>query len=102
MKNCQRFWGDIIPKIKNKKVEIYNYSNEGVASWYDFAKEIMKMAKINCEVSPIGTYQYPTPASRPHYSLLCKAKIKKEYGIVIPYWKDSLKVLFEKLERGSG
>ena len=77
MKNCQRFWGDIIPKIKNKKVEFYNYFNEGVASWYDFAKEIMNMAKINCEVSPIETYQYPTPTSRPHYSLLCKAKIKK-------------------------
>ncbi len=54
------------------------------------------MAKINCEVSPIETYQYSTPTSRPHYSLLCKAKIKKEYGIVIPHWKDSLKVLFEK------
>jgi dTDP-4-dehydrorhamnose reductase len=61
---------NIIPKIKNKKVEIYNYSNEGVASWYDFAKEIMSMAKINCEVSPVEVYQYPTPVSRPHYSLL--------------------------------
>ena len=73
---------DIISKIKNKKVEIYNYSNEGVASWYDFAKEIMSMAKINCEVSPVETYQYPTPASRPHYSLPCKASMKKEYGIL--------------------
>ena len=86
--------------ILNDKVEIYNFSNEGVASWYDFAKEIMKMAKLDCKINPIETFQYPTPASRPHYSLLNKAKIKKEYNIEIPYWKDSLdeclKVLGER------
>jgi len=76
--------------ILNDKVSIYNYSNEGVLSWYDFAKEIMKMAKIECKISPIETKEYPTPAKRPHYSLLNKAKIKKEFGIIIPYWKDSL------------
>ena len=65
---------DIIPDINNKKVEIYNYSNEGVLSWYDFAKEIMKMAKLDCNINPIETYQYPTPAQRPHYSLLNKQK----------------------------
>ncbi len=81
---------DIIPNIKNNKVEIYNYSNEGVLSWYDFAKEIMKMAKIDCKINAIETYQYPTPASRPHYSLLNKSKIKNEFNITIPFWKDSL------------
>ena len=81
---------DILPNIKNEKVQIYNYSNEGVLSWYDFAKEIMKMAKITCQINPIETYQYPTPASRPHYSLLNKAKIKNEFNISIPFWKDSL------------
>ena len=81
---------DIIPNIKNEKIEIYNYSNEGVLSWYDFAKEIMKMAKIGCSINPIETFQYPTPAKRPHYSLLNKSKIKKEFNITIPYWKDSL------------
>jgi len=81
---------DIIPNIKNEKVTIYNYSNEGVLSWYDFSKEIMKMAKINCQINPIETKEYPTPAKRPHYSLLNKAKIKKEFNITIPYWKDSL------------
>ncbi|MDF1882596.1 dTDP-4-dehydrorhamnose reductase [Sulfurimonas sp. SAG-AH-194-C21] len=81
---------DILPKIKNEKVEIYNYSNEGVLSWYDFAKEIMRMAKIKCEINPIETKDYPTAASRPHYSLLNKSKIKKEFNITIPYWKDSL------------
>ena len=81
---------NIIPQINNKKVEIYNYSNEGVLSWYDFAKEIMRMAKLNCKINPIETFQYPTPAKRPYFSLLNKAKIKKEFNIEIPYWKDGL------------
>ena len=81
---------DIIPQINNDKVEIYNYSNEGVLSWYDFAKEIMKMAKLNCKINPIETFQYPTPAKRPHFSLLNKNKIKSTFNIEIPYWKDSL------------
>ncbi len=81
---------DILPNIKNNKVSIYNYSNEGVLSWYDFAKEIMRMAKLECQINPIETKDYPTPAARPHYSLLNKAKITKEYNISIPYWKDSL------------
>ena len=91
---------DIIPLIKNKKVEIYNYTNEGVLSWYDFAKEIIRVAKIDCTINPIETFQYPLPAKRPHFSILNKSKIKKEFNIVIPYWKDSLdkclKVLGEK------
>ena len=81
---------DILPKIENEQVESYNYSNEGVLSWYDFAKEIMKMAKLDCAINPIETKAYPTPASRPHYSLLNKGKIKEAFGITIPYWKDSL------------
>lgn len=68
---------DIIPNIKNEQVSIYNYSNEGVLIWYDFAKEIMRMAKLDCQINPIETKEYPTPATRPHYSLLNKAKIKK-------------------------
>jgi len=81
---------DIVPKIENEKVEIYNYSNEGVLSWYDFAKEIMRMAKLDCKINPIETKEYPTPCARPHYSLLNKSKIKEKYSIMIPYWKDSL------------
>ena len=80
----------IIPTINHENVEIYHYSNEGVLSWYDFAKEIMRMAKLECQINPIETKEYPTPAKRPHYSLLNKTKIKKEFGIEIPYWKDSL------------
>jgi dTDP-4-dehydrorhamnose reductase len=88
---------DIIPKLKNSKPEIYNYSNEGVLSWYDFAKEIMKMAKLDCIVEPIATKDYPTPAIRPHMSLLDKSKIKKDFGVKVPYWKDSLSVCLVKM-----
>jgi len=78
-------------------VEIYHYSNEGVLSWYDFAKEIMKMAKISCKINPIETKAYPTPAKRPHYSLLNKAKIKETFNIEIPYWKDGLDECLRKM-----
>ena len=88
---------DILPKIDNQKVAIYNYSNEGVLSWYDFAKEIMKMAKLNCKINPIETFEYPTPAIRPHFSLLNKSKIKDKFNIEIPYWKDSLDDCLRKL-----
>lgn len=88
---------DILPKINNIQTEIYNFSNEGVCSWYDFAQEIMKMAKLTCKVNPIETAQYPTPAKRPHYSLLNKTKIKNDYTIEIPYWKDSLEACLRKM-----
>jgi dTDP-4-dehydrorhamnose reductase len=69
---------------------VYHYSNEGVASWYDFTKAIVEIAGIKCSIDPIETYQYPTPAKRPAYSILNKAKIKKVYNMEIPYWKTSL------------
>ncbi len=88
---------DIVPNLTNKTVEIYNYSNEGVLSWYDFAKEIMRMAKIDCEIKPIETKEYPTPAKRPHYSLLNKSKIKEKFNLTIPFWKDSLDVCLKTM-----
>jgi len=89
---------EIIPKLNNKKVEIYNYSNEGVLSWYDFSKEIMRMTKLKCVINPIESKEYPTPAARPHFSLLNKAKIKKDFNISIPFWKDSLDECIKKIE----
>lgn len=88
---------DILPYIKNDHVEIYHYSNEGVLSWYDFAKEIMKMAKLTCKVLPIETKDYPTPAKRPYYSVLNKRKIKDDFGLHIPYWKDSLSICLKQM-----
>lgn len=82
----------------NENGLVYHYSNEGVASWYDFAKAIMQFAKINCTINPIETKEYPTPAKRPHYSILNKNKIKKDFGVEIPYWRDSLKKCIENIK----
>lgn len=82
----------------DKKSRIYHYSNEGVISWYDFAKEIMKIAEIECKVTPITTKEYPTLAQRPKYSVLNTSKIKRDFNIEIPYWKDSLKDCIFKLQ----
>lgn len=81
---------NILPVIQNEKPEIYHYSNEGVASWYDFAKEIMKLSRLNCSIKPIESKDFPTLAPRPYYSVLNKQKIKEKFHIEIPYWKDSL------------
>ena len=77
---------------------IYHFSNEGVCSWYDFTKAIHRLAGITtCHVRPIHTAEYPTPAARPHYSVLDKTKIKNTYNIDIPYWEDSLRECIEQL-----
>ena len=70
---------------------VYHFSNEGVCSWYDFTKAIHRLAGITtCCVKPLHTEEYPTPAKRPHYSVLDKTKIKETYHIEIPYWMDAL------------
>lgn len=89
---------NIIPQIGNDSVEIYHYSNEGVCSWYDFSKAIFELNKMECHVNPIETKEYPTPAKRPHYSLLNKSKIKNHFNLEIPYWKDSLEECLETLK----
>ena len=80
------------------KGKLYHFSNEGVASWYDFAKAIMQIGNVNCNVKPIETKDYPTPAKRPHFSVLNKSKVKNDFGIEIPYWKDSLEECLLKLK----
>ena len=78
---------------------IYHFSNEGVCSWYDFTKAIHRLAGItSCHVKPLHTEEYPTPAKRPHYSVLDKTKIKNTYHIEIPYWMDSLQSCIAELE----
>ncbi len=78
---------------------IYHFSNEGVASWYDFAKSIFEISGISCNVAPVLSEEFPTPTKRPNYSVLNKAKIKSTFGIDVPYWKDSLKICLEKLNK---
>ena len=78
---------------------IYHFSNEGVCSWYDFTKAIHRLAGITaCRVNPLHTEEYPTPAKRPHYSVLDKTKIKNTYHIEIPHWMDSLQSCIAELE----
>ena len=90
---------DIVPNYNiTSKFEIFNFANEGVASWFDFAREITEIAGIECTVNPIETKDYPTPAVRPQYSVLSKIKIKKTFNISIPYWKDSLKECIAKIK----
>ncbi len=77
---------------------VYHFSNEGVISWYDFTKAIHRLAGITtCHVRPLHTAEYPTPAARPHYSVLDKTKIKQTYGIEVPYWEESLRECIQKL-----
>lgn len=77
---------------------VYHFSNEGVISWYDFTKAIHRIAGItDCKVRPLHTAEYPTPAARPHYSVLDKTKIKQVYDIEIPYWEESLRACIEEM-----
>jgi dTDP-4-dehydrorhamnose reductase len=77
---------------------VYHFSNEGVISWYDFTKAIHRIAGITtCHVRPLHTSEYPTPAARPHYSVLDKTKIKQTYGLEIPYWEESLRECISQL-----
>lgn len=83
---------DILPlAMTAEDIDIYHYSNEGVASWYDFAIAVHQIAGITCQVNPIPAKDYPLPAERPFYSVLDKSKIKKKFPVMIPYWRDSVK-----------
>ena len=81
----------IIPQMQAGQKGIYHYSNEGVCSWYDFACAVMELAALSCHVAPISSEEYPTPTQRPAYSVLSKAKIKADFGLNIPHWRDSLR-----------
>lgn len=87
----------ISQKESVKQTQIYHFSNEGTASWYDFAKEIMQLRNCDCEVLPISTESYPTPAQRPLYSVLDKQKVKFHFSLTIPYWRDSLQKCINRL-----
>jgi dTDP-4-dehydrorhamnose reductase len=88
----------ILPVLNDQNgVEIFNYSNEGVVSWYDFAKAVVEFSGIKCEISPILTEQYPLPAARPAYSVMNKAKFKNRFGLEIPYWRESLRECVKRI-----
>ena len=87
---------DILPKINQETTGIYHFSNEGAASWYDFAYHIIKQSHLKCNVLPIATKDYKTLAERPYYSILNKSKIKEVFGITINHWTESLKKCLDK------
>jgi dTDP-4-dehydrorhamnose reductase len=89
---------EIVRQVEEKVVPsetihgVWHYANEGVASWYDFAHAIFEIAGIECQVEPIDTADFPTPAQRPSFSVLNKAKIKATFGVKIAHWRDSLAI----------
>ena len=98
-KICLDILSDENSKNISKKRSIYHYSNEGVTTWYDFATTIMKISNIDCKLIPIETKDYPTKAKRPQYSVLDKSKIKSDFKITIPHWKDSLAYCIKKINQ---
>lgn len=90
--------------IENRKFEgnegIYHYSNEGVCSWFDFTKAIAEIAgNNNCDIQPCHSDEFPSPVKRPAYSVLDKTKFKDTFGVMVPYWTDSLKTCIKNLKQ---
>ena len=83
------------------KEGIYHFSNEGVCSWYDFAKEICDLSGNVCDIQPCHSDEFPSKVKRPHFSVLDKTKVKFTFGITVPYWKDSLQKCIHELEQQS-
>jgi dTDP-4-dehydrorhamnose reductase len=100
-KTCLDILSDASSKKISKKGSLYHYSNEGVTSWYDFASAIMEISNIDCKVIPIETKDYPTQARRPLYSVLDKSKIKSDFKVTIPHWRDSLANCIKKINHNS-
>ena len=91
----------ILPQLQampKPYTDLFHYTNEGVCSWYDFTQHILRHENIDCKVNPIRSEQYPTPATRPAFSVLDKSKIKSKFNLTIPYWTDSLDVMLKKLK----
>lgn len=90
----------IVAALKNPVVGVYHYSNEGVCSWYDFTKMIAEYSgQTDCDIQPCHSNEFPSPVTRPSYSVLDKTKIKETFGIKIPYWTDSLKICINNLKK---
>ena len=89
----------IIATLKNPVEGIYHYSNEGVCSWYDFTKMIAEYSgQTDCDIQPCHSDEFPSPVTRPSYSVLDKTKIKETFGIEVPYWTESLKICINNIQ----
>ena len=100
-KTCLDILSDASSTNLSKKGSLYHYSDEGVTSWYNFATAIMEIGNIDCKVIPIETKDYPTQARRPMYSVLDKSKIKSDFKVTIPHWRDSLANCIKKINHNS-
>jgi dTDP-4-dehydrorhamnose reductase len=100
-KTCLDILSDAGSTNISKKGSLYHYSNEGVTSWYGFATAIMEISNIDCKVIPIETKDYPTQARRPMYSVLDKSKIKSDFKVTIPHWRNSLTNCIKKINHNS-
>jgi len=90
----------IVAALKNPVEGIYHYSNEGVCSWYDFTRMIAEYSgQTECDIQPCHSNEFPSPVTRPSYSVLDKAKIKETFGFKIPYWTDSLKICINNIKK---
>ena len=87
----------IIETKQLDKTGIYHFSNEGVCSWFDFAKVICELSGNTCDIQPCYSEEFPSPVKRPHFSVLDKSKLKATFGVKVPYWTDSLKVCIKQL-----
>lgn len=87
------------PQSGYSKTGVYHFSNEGVCSWYDFTKKIAELAgNTGCDIQPCHSDEFPSPVTRPAYSVLDKTKIKQVFGVSVPYWTDSLKICMDNMK----
>ncbi len=89
--------GHIIGSGQLDKTGVYHFSNEGVCSWFDFAKAICELSGNTCDIQPCYSEEFPSPVERPHFSVLDKSKLKSTFGVTVPYWTDSLKKCIAEL-----
>ena len=88
----------LLPQIKSGTKALYHYTNEGVCSWYDLATAIMEESGMDCQIDPIETWQYPTKAKRPAYSVLNKTSIKKDFNLTIRHWREALRDCIREIQ----
>ena len=95
------YLSDLAVDEQYQKQGIYHFSNEGVCSWYDFAKEICELSGNSCDIQPCHSDEFPSKVKRPHFSVLDKTKLKLAFGVEIPYWKDSLVKCINELKENN-
>ena len=97
-RDLAEFIAGIVAKRQLSLTGTYNFTDEGVTSWYDFAVAICRMSGNVCDIRPCTSSEYPTKARRPHYSVLDKSRVKNVFGVSLPWWQDSLRKCIDRIE----